>query len=71
MEIHKNILTLGGGIWALYTAAEVMNPTAVTEAWIYSRGIIYSTFIVSLIGVLTITSYKRLRIILFFSLHLP
>lgn len=61
----RNVLTLGGCIWAIYTAAEVMNPTAVTEAWIYSRGTIYSTLIVSLIGVLTMISYKRLRVIMF------
>lgn len=62
----KNILTFGGGIWAIYTAAEIMNPTAVTKAWIYSRGMIYATLIISLISVLTMTSYKRLRIIMLF-----
>ena len=62
----KNILTFGGCIWAIYTAAEIINPTALTEAWIYSRGIIYSTLVMSLIGVLTMTSYKRLRIIMLF-----
>ena len=62
----KNILTFGGCIWAIYTAAEIMNPTALTEAWIYSRGIIYSTLVMSLIGVLTMTSYKRLRVIMLF-----
>lgn len=62
----KNILTFGGCIWTIYTAAEIINPTALTEAWIYSRGIIYSTLVMSLIGVLTMTSYKRLRIIMLF-----
>ena len=67
MEIRqKIILTFGGCIWAIYTAAEIINPTALTEAWIYSRGIIYSTLVMSLIGVLTMTSYKRLRIIMLF-----
>ena len=60
----QNILTIGGCIWAIYTTAEILNPTALTEAWIYSRGTIYSTLIVSLIGVLTMTSYKRLRVIM-------
>ena len=60
----RNILTIGGCVWGIYTAAEILNPTALTEAWIYSRGTIYSTLIVSLIGVLTMTSYKRLRIIM-------
>lgn len=60
----QNILTLGGCIWAIYTTAEILNPTALTEAWIYSRGTIYSTLIISLIGVLTMTSYKRLRVIM-------
>lgn len=32
----KNILTFGGCIWAIYTAAEILNPTALTEAWVYS-----------------------------------
>lgn len=66
----KNILTFGGCIWAIYTAAEIINPTALTEAWIYSRGIIYSTLVMSLIGVLTMTSYKRLRIIMLFLVHI-
>ena len=61
----RNILTFGGCIWAIYTAAEVLNPTALTEAWVYSRGNIYSTMIVSLISVLMMTSYKRVRVIIF------
>lgn len=60
----KNILTFGGCIWAIYTAAEILNPTALTEAWVYSRGTIYNTLVVSLISVLTMTSYKRLRVIM-------
>lgn len=62
----KNILTFGGCIWAIYTAAEILNPTALTEAWVYSRGTIYNTLVVSLISVLTMTTYKRLRIIMLF-----
>ena len=59
-----NILTIGGLIWAIYTIAEIANPTAVTEAWIYSRTNIYNTCIVSLICVSIMTSYKRIRIIM-------
>ena len=62
----RNVLTFGGCIWTIYTVAEIMNPTALTEAWIYSRGLIYSTLIISLISVLTMTSYKRLRVIMLF-----
>lgn len=61
----RNILTIGGLFWSLYTAAEIINPTAVAEAWIYSRGTIYSTLVISLVSVLIMTSYKRLRIIMF------
>lgn len=61
----KNIFTTGGVIWALYTIAEVLNPTAVTEAWIYSRGFVYSTLLISIICVSIITSFKRLQILLF------
>lgn len=62
----KNVLTIGGFIWASYTVLEIINPTAITEAWIYARGTIYSTLFISIIGVLIITSYKRLRIIIYF-----
>lgn len=61
----KNILTFGGVIWAFYTVAEVLNPTAVTEAWIYSRGFVYSTLLISIIGVSIIISFKRLQILIF------
>ncbi len=60
----RNILTIGGCVWGIYTAAEILNPTALTEAWIYSRGTIYNTLVLSLISVLTMTSYKRLRVIM-------
>lgn len=59
-----NIFTIGGLIWAIYTIAEIANPTAVTEAWVYSRGGIYSTCLISLICVSIMTSYKRLRVIM-------
>ena len=48
---------------------EVVNPTASLEAWIYSRGFIYNTFLVSLITVLLATSYKQIgRLMFLFSL---
>lgn len=48
---------------------EVVNPTASLEAWIYSRGFIYNTFLVSLITVLLATSYKQIsRLIFLFSI---
>lgn len=56
-----NLLTIGGAIWAVYTAAEVANPSAVTEAWIFSRNLIYNTLLVSLLTVLLITSYKQVH----------
>ncbi|WP_300699438.1 O-antigen ligase [Bacteroides sp.] len=60
----QNILTIGGLAWGIYTVAEIANPTAVTEAWVYSRGTIYSTCLISLISVLVMTSYKRVRTIM-------
>lgn len=59
-----NILTIGGIVWSIYTAAEVLNQTADTDAWIRSRGAIYHTLSISLIGVLMMTSYKRVRTIM-------
>ena len=64
-----NILTIGGAALAVYCLMEVVNPTASLEAWIYSRGFIYNTFLVSLITVLLATSYKQIgRLMFLFSL---
>ena len=64
-----NILTIGGAVLAVYCLMEVVNPTASLEAWIYSRGFIYNTFLVSLITVLLATSYKQIsRLIFLFSI---
>lgn len=60
-----NILTLGGVVWALYAIAEIANPTAVMEAWIYSRGFIYNIFLISLVTVLLLTSYTQLTKLIF------
>ena len=50
---------------AVYCLMEVVNPTASLEAWIYSRGFIYNTFLVSLITVLLATSYKQISRLMF------
>lgn len=64
-----NILTVGGIVLAAYCFLEIVNPTASFEAWIYSRGFIYNTFLVSLITVLLATSYKQVnRLIFLFSI---
>lgn len=53
----------------MYCLMEIVNPTASLEAWIYSRGFIYNTFLVSLITVLLATSYKQIsRLIFLFSI---
>lgn len=59
-----NILTIGGLIWALYTTAEIINPTAVTEAWVFSRNHIYNTLLISLITIVLVSSYKQVRVLL-------
>ena len=64
-----NILTIGGAVIAVSSLLQVVNPTASLEAWIYSRGFIYNTFLVSLITVLLATSYKQIsRLIFLFSI---
>ena len=65
-----NPLTIGGIFWAAYTVAEIINPSAITEAWVYSRSFIYNIFLVSLLTSLLVTSYKHLRIVIFlFSIY--
>ena len=64
-----NYLTIGGAVLAAYCILELVNPTASLEAWIYSRGFLYNTFLVSLITVLLVTSYKQAdRLIFLFSI---
>ena len=64
-----NYLTIGGVVLAAYCILELANPTASLEAWIYSRGFLYNTFLVSLITVLLVTSYKQVdRLIFLFSI---
>lgn len=59
-----NPLTIGGFIWAVYTTAEIANPSAITDAWVFSRSLIYSTFLVSLLVSVLISSFKHVRILL-------
>lgn len=60
-----NIFTIGGLFWAIYTASEILNSTAVTEAWVLSRGLIYNMFLISLITTLLITRYTIIKTIIF------
>lgn len=61
----RNIMVIGGVIWAFYTLTEVINPSAVFDAWVYSRGLIYHTFLISLLTSILIISFKNVRTLLF------
>ena len=60
-----NFLTIGALVWALYCFFELLNPTAISEAWISSRNLIYNGVIVSLISSVLITQYKYIKQLLF------
>lgn len=60
-----NFLVVSGLFWGIYTVCEILNPTAVTEAWINSRGSIYNIFLISLITTLLVTRYQLIKKLLF------
>lgn len=60
-----NFLTIGALIWALFCFFQLLNPTAISEAWMSSRSIIYSGLIVSLITSVLVTQYKYVKQLLF------
>lgn len=62
-SIH--ILSLLSFIWTIYCIFEIMNPTAVFEGWVLSRGLIINGFIITIITTLLCTKYKTLKTLLF------
>lgn len=59
-----NTLTLVTFVWMIYCAVEVINPTGMFEAWFLSRGIIYYSFLVSVIVSLVIVRFKQVKVLL-------
>ena len=50
-----NFLTMGALVWALFCFFQLLNPTAISEAWMSSRNIIYSGLVVSFIASVLVT----------------
>lgn len=61
----KNILTIGCALWAIYCFLEVVNPTAIFEAWGTSRGLIYNGLLVAFLGSVLINRLKYVKQIVF------
>lgn len=60
-----NPVTMGLSVWTIYCFLELLNPTAIDEAWTSSRSIIYSGVIVSFIVSVLICQYKYVKQLLF------
>lgn len=60
-----NCLTIGAFVWAIYTAAEILNPTADTEAWVMSRTMIYHILLISILSSVLITKFSHIHTLLF------
>lgn len=60
-----NMLTIGCTLWAVYCFLEVVNPTAVFEAWSTSRGLIYNGLLVAFLGSVLIDRLKYVKHIVF------
>lgn len=60
-----HILSALSLLWALYCILEIMNPSALFQGWILSRGLIINGLIVTIITSLLCTKYKILKILLF------
>jgi len=60
-----NFVTMGTLVWTTYCCFELLNPTAISEAWISSRSLIYSGVIVSFIASILISQYKYVKQLLF------
>ena len=60
-----HILSALSALWAFYCILEVMNPSAVFEGWILSRGLIINGLIITILTSLLCTRYKTLKVLLF------
>ena len=60
-----NFVTMGLSVWTIYCFLELLNPTALDEAWTSSRSIIYSGTMVSFIVSILISQYKYVKQLLF------
>lgn len=56
-----NLLTVMSLVWTLYCVLELVNPSAVFEAWLMSRRLIYQGFMMALIVSLLFTYFKQVR----------
>ena len=63
-----NLLTGLSLVWTVYCVLEVVNPTAVFEAWLMARRLIYQGLMMAVIVSLVFTQFKQLRwLVLLFS----
>lgn len=60
-----HILSILSTIWAIYCTLEIMNPSAVLEGWILSRGLIINGLIITIITSLLCNKYQVLKALLF------
>lgn len=60
-----HILSVLSFVWACYCLLEIMNPSAVLEGWILSRGLIINGLIITILTSLLCTKYEILKGILF------
>lgn len=63
-----NLLTVLSLVWTIYCVLEVVNPSAVFEAWLMARRLIYQGLIMAVIVSLLFTQFRQVRwLILAFS----
>lgn len=64
-RIKKNPLFYLWTIWMIYTILEVANPSAVLDAWILTRGLIYNAVITVILTALLMDKTKYIKILFF------
>lgn len=64
-RVKKNPLVYLWLIWLIYTVCEILNPTAMLNAWILTRGLMYNAVITVFLTALLIDKTKYIKILFF------
>lgn len=63
--LHWNGLLVAALIWAAYCSLEVLNPTALTSAWVRARGLSFYMLVISVMTMLVVRGFRDIKTILY------
>lgn len=64
-KLQWNGLIVVSLVWAAYCSLELLNPSALTSAWVRARGLSFYMLVIALMTTLVFRSFKDIKMILF------